>query len=106
MSDYYENGMPVRAVDPVYPGDGAETSEVDEERFKRQVLQRLLSWLCVAKSPEGIGRKVLLAAHLVKAYNAPRSQRQLGSVMNLSAARVNTILREFRNEFEDFCGSE
>jgi hypothetical protein len=88
----FDAGEPVATSDPVF-SEAPEATAMDVGRLRREGCCIALDVLAAgATSPEAIGRRVLIMAHLLGTDHGPRTQRELAARMGLSVGRVNAIL--------------
>lgn len=96
---FFDGGRPCLVAWPVYPGDDPDPHP---ERESSAIILRVLDLLIANDpSPAGIGRRALLLAYVLNLYGGPRTQRDLARHLELSPARVNKILRDFRGNLRN-----
>ena len=94
MTLYFDDDQkPVQTCDPREDVD----DEIQGSRHRREIISRLLGWTVQGStSPEQIGRRLLLLAFIIRAPEAPASQRELARRLKVSEAAVSKQVKRFR----------
>ena len=96
MTDYYENGMLVRAVDPVFPGEDDDAAD-DILRVQRETVLRLTRWLSESGSVEDAGRRVMTLASVLHLPGAAPTVRALAHTLGLSKSQAHRMRDKMRH---------
>lgn len=92
MTHYDDEGNPVIAVAPRFPGDEPEAIA------DASLLETILSQFIDDSPAEAIGQRFVVLAYLMQIPGAPRSQRSLARKLGVSVGKVNGIFQRIRKE--------